>query len=189
MIAGAMLGKRVEYWDVNYHKVQALAEFSLTGLPVFRSMPEGLETWGGAAATAPGEGGTQCAGSTVPSGDRRAFQTWVEGLHRLRSDITRVVPESVMILVDDQALGGLPMGGRRVVPFLERDGHFYGQPSDDAMAIRELERLRGAGAGFIAFAWPAFWWLDYYSGLHQHLRSKYRCVLENDCVVLFDLRS
>jgi hypothetical protein len=76
-----------------------------------------------------------------------------------------------------------------VVPFLERNGQFYGPPSDDATAISELERLRVAGASFIAFAWPAFWWLDYYSGLHQHLRSNFRCVLENDRVVLFDLRS
>jgi hypothetical protein len=45
-----------------------------------------------------------------------------------------------------------------------------------------------AGAGFIVFAWPAFWWLDHYAGLHRHLRAHFRCVLENDRLVVFDLR-
>lgn len=43
--------------------------------------------------------------------------------------------------------------------------------------------------GFIAFRWPAFWWIEYYCGLHRYLRSYFRCMLENDCVVVFDLRA
>lgn len=37
MIAAAMLGKRVEYSATTYHKVPAIAEFSLRGFPVHRS--------------------------------------------------------------------------------------------------------------------------------------------------------
>ena len=37
MIAAAMLGKRVEYSATTYHKVPAIAEFSLKGFPVHRS--------------------------------------------------------------------------------------------------------------------------------------------------------
>ena len=33
----------------------------------------------------------------------------------------------------------------------------------------------------MAFAWPAFWWLDHYRGLAQQLES-YSCVLRNDRV-------
>jgi hypothetical protein len=51
-----------------------------------------------------------------------------------------------------------------------------------------LERLRQSGAGFMIFAWPAFWWLDYYGGLHRHLRTAYRCILKNERAIIFDLR-
>jgi hypothetical protein len=56
------------------------------------------------------------------------------------------------------------------------------------MAIQELDRLRQCGASFIVLAWPAFWWFDYYSELHRHLRSEFLCVLENERLVVFDLR-
>ena len=59
---------------------------------------------------------------------------------------------------------------------------------DDETAIRELERLRRSGASFLAFAWPAFWWLDYYSEFSGYLRAKFPCLLENKHLVVFDLR-
>jgi exopolysaccharide biosynthesis predicted pyruvyltransferase EpsI len=37
MIAAAMLGKRVRYWATAYHKVPAIAEWSLRGFPVERA--------------------------------------------------------------------------------------------------------------------------------------------------------
>ena len=37
MIAAAMLGKRVEYHGTNYHKVPAIAEYSLQGFPVSKT--------------------------------------------------------------------------------------------------------------------------------------------------------
>ncbi len=40
----------------------------------------------------------------------------------------------------------------------------------------------------MAIAWPAFWWLEYYKELHQYLRSNFSCLLENENLVLFDLR-
>jgi polysaccharide pyruvyl transferase WcaK-like protein len=105
-------------------------------------------------------------------------------------DITQVIPEGQdLILVDECRWGTEVAAGHRVIPFLEKDGQYWGQPADDGTAIRELERLRQAGAGFMVFAAPAFWWLEYYAGLHAHLRSKFRCVLENDRLVVFDLRS
>lgn len=96
-------------------------------------------------------------------------------------------------MVDDQQWSdrwarGEVVTARRTIPFLERDGQYWGQPADDQTAVRELERLRGAGASCIAFAWPAFWWLDHYSGLHEHLRLRYPCVIRGENLVVFDLR-
>ena len=104
-------------------------------------------------------------------------------------EIAALVPaEARLILVDEASLGSEVVGDRHAIPFLEREGQYWGPPADDEMAIRELERLRRAGAAFMVFAWPAFWWLDYYAGLRDYLGSKFRCVLKNSRVVAFDLR-
>jgi len=96
---------------------------------------------------------------------------------------------SAFILADEDKweTGEFVLGHRRI-PILEKDGHYWGKPLDSETAIREVERLRQAGAAFIVFAWPSFWWLDYYSGLSRHLRSTFPCVLENERLVAFDLR-
>jgi hypothetical protein len=101
-----------------------------------------------------------------------------------------VVPrESRFILIDGEGLRAEIDTGRHVIPFLERDGRYWGPPPEDSTAIRELKRLRQSGAQFLIVAWPAFWWLDHYAGLHAHLRAQYRHVLETERVVIFDLRT
>lgn len=100
-----------------------------------------------------------------------------------------VPPGETFILVDDQQLGGADLvPERHVVPFLERDGLYWGPPPSDEIAVWELGRLRQSGAGFIVFARPAFWWLDHYPGLTRHLNDKFRCLLKNEHIVVFDLR-
>jgi hypothetical protein len=98
-----------------------------------------------------------------------------------------VAPDGAFVLVDERWLAPEMLPGRRVIPFLERDGQYWGLPADDETAIRELERLRRAGAGHIVFAWPAFWWLDHYAGFHRYLRARFPCALENERLVAFDL--
>ena len=41
----------------------------------------------------------------------------------------------------------------------------------------------------MVFTWPAFWWLDAYPRLQRYLVAGFRCVLQNDRVVVFDLRA
>jgi predicted O-methyltransferase YrrM len=115
---------------------------------------------------------------------------WRQRVNASIREITPIIPPGDMfILVDGGQWGddGV-VSDRRHVPFIEHEGQYWGPPPDGATAIRELERLRRAGAGFIVFVWPAFWWLDHYTEFHCHLRSKFRCVLDNDRVVMFDLR-
>ena len=109
-------------------------------------------------------------------------------MREARDELVRLIPpDAKFILVDeDQMRCELPH--QRTVPFLEKDGVYWGPPADDATAIRECERLRQAGAGFIAFVWTTFWWLDHYAGFARHLRSHFPCVAENSRVILFDLR-
>jgi glycosyltransferase involved in cell wall biosynthesis len=126
------------------------------------------------------------------SADIQAWRanSWVHQIYRATQEIAALVPRGDnFILVDaSQWAAGEVVAGRRCIPYLERDGQYWGAPPDDETALRELERLRQSGASFMAFGWPAFWWLDYYSGLHSHLRSAFPCVLQNDRLVVFDLR-
>jgi glycosyltransferase involved in cell wall biosynthesis len=115
--------------------------------------------------------------------------SWIHRIHRAAQELAALVPPAgTVILVDeDQWVAGAAVYGRPRRHFLERDGQYWGPPPDDATAIRELERLRAAGARHIVFAWPAFWWLEHYAGLHGHLCSRYRRVLGNSRVIVFDL--
>jgi hypothetical protein len=94
----------------------------------------------------------------------------------------------MFVLVDEEHIRE-SLAHTGALPFLEKDGQYWGPPSDDATAIRELERLRKAGARSVVFIWTAFWWLKHYAKFERHLRSRYRCARKNECLVAFDLRS
>lgn len=115
--------------------------------------------------------------------------SWFHRVKESLSEIAATVPRgAALVLIDNDEWGtGDVVNGRRRIPFLERDGQYWGAPPDDETAVRELERLRAAGAAYAVLAWPAFWWLDCYAGLRDHLRSHYPCRLENDRLVIFDL--
>jgi glycosyltransferase involved in cell wall biosynthesis len=116
---------------------------------------------------------------------------WFHRIHLAIQEIIALVPPGdTFILVDRNRWGtDDSIAGRRRMPFLEREGQYGGAPSDDRTALREFERLRESGATFIVFGWPAFWWLNDYLGLHRRLRSQFRCILENERLIVFDLRT
>jgi hypothetical protein len=110
-------------------------------------------------------------------------------LRQFVQDVEPIIPTgSFFVLVNKGRTVPLD-GGRRFVPFPERDGEWAGYPPDDAAAIAELERLRSSGAEFMVFPQPMFYWLDAYSGLRDHLYARSRCALSNDRALIFDLRS
>ena len=105
-------------------------------------------------------------------------------------ELANIIPkENKFILVDQEQLRELMALGKQAIPVLECSGQYWGPPADDQTATRELTRLRQSGAKFLVFAWPAFWWLDFYSDFEQYLQSRFSCVLKNDRVVVFDLRA
>ena len=108
---------------------------------------------------------------------------------RLAQEGCAIVPRGEsFVLVDDGEYGVNAIPGRSGLPFLERNGLYWGEPADDDEAIRELERLRDAGSGFLIFAWVSFWWLDYYKKFHDYLRSRFKCIKANNCIIAFDIR-
>jgi glycosyltransferase involved in cell wall biosynthesis len=103
-------------------------------------------------------------------------------------EIIRLHPATEkFILVDEEQLRS-DVASAQVIPFVEKDGQWWGPPNDDDHAIQELERLRKADAAFIIFIKPTFWWLDHYVGFNEFLRAHYKCILANDWLIVFDLR-
>jgi hypothetical protein len=102
--------------------------------------------------------------------------------------VAHVPADATLILVEQAHLVGVPAGRWRILPFLEHRGQYWGPPPDDETAVRELERMRGEGAAFMAFAWPAFWWFNHYPRLVGHIESRYQRVADTERIRLFDLR-
>jgi glycosyltransferase involved in cell wall biosynthesis len=114
--------------------------------------------------------------------------SWLYRFVAAREEIVRLIPISAtLILVDQEEVGRELVSGRKMYPFLERDGEYWGAPENDETAIRELERLRRTGATFLVFAWPAFWWLEHYGGFRQYLEQRYPCMMKNERLTIFDL--
>jgi hypothetical protein len=116
------------------------------------------------------------------------FAYWSQVRAAAKTLAAAVPRDALLILADENQLRAKIVPHHATVPFLERGGQYWGPPADDASAIRELERLRQTGAQFFAFAWPAFWWLNYYTGFTRYLRSHFRAALENEILIVFDLR-
>ncbi len=130
-------------------------------------------------------------GSMTPTPNPEVFKQtpWLYEMHVALREIATLVPQGrSFILVDELKWGGGEvLAGRHAIPFTEREGEYWGPPPDDETGIREVERLRQAGAHSIVFAWPAFWWLDYYIELHHYLCASFPCVLENKRLIVFRL--
>lgn len=118
-------------------------------------------------------------------------ESWFYRLHQALQDVADLVPSGhAFVLADGDKWGTVEwMDGRRRIPFLARNGMHWGNPADDAEAIRETERLRREGASFMVLGWPVFWWREHYPEWDRHVRSTYPCIVENDRLVAFDLRT
>jgi glycosyltransferase involved in cell wall biosynthesis len=106
------------------------------------------------------------------------------------NDLERVVPAGTeFALVNDSELGfGEIVDGRRAVPLPHRDGVTWGAPASDEAALEELRRLQQSGVSILAIGWPSFWWFDHYPCFIRHLRRNADCLLENERLVVFQLR-
>lgn len=168
--------------------------------PPARPLPEGLRAWLDADPEATIY---QFVVRAVPSPDAEAnlrararrreeenAVRWQERVRQAWRELEGVVPTGQpFILIDEDALRSQLGTDLRPLPFVERDGQYWGPPADDASAVRELERLRAGGARLAVVAWPAIWWLDYYQGLARHLAAHYRQLLKNDRFIVFDLQA
>jgi SAM-dependent methyltransferase len=117
-------------------------------------------------------------------------QTWQNRVLRLAVDLAAFTQKGdVIVLADEDQFGQLYLPQRVVRPFVEHNGAYFGPPRDDAHALGELIRMKNEGAGYLAFGWPAFWWLGFYSDFSQHLQQHSEELVRNDQLVLYKLKS
>jgi glycosyltransferase involved in cell wall biosynthesis len=123
--------------------------------------------------------------------DFNAWQanSWWCRFKRATNSLDTIVPKGEsFILVDDCTWGMQGDSVRHPIPFLEMDGEYWGPPPDSATAIQALEKLRASGICFIVIVWMSFWWLEYYTDFSKYLHLHYSCILEDENLIIFDLR-
>jgi FkbM family methyltransferase len=110
-------------------------------------------------------------------------------IHMVEQQLAAVTSRDAVVIVADLDEGGFgrSIAGRARLPFVEKEGQYFGPPADDEHAISELVRLRAVGATHFALLWPAFWFFDTYPLFERHLRRVHRCVLENARAMVFEL--
>ena len=122
---------------------------------------------------------------------RESF-SWRRTWRKRRDDAIRKIAAHIpagetLILVDQDEWKLDEIQDRTLVPFLEKDGRYWGPPPSDKVALEELARLRKAGAKYIVICWPAFWWVDRYAKFYRYLQSNHSCIFESKSLVIFDL--
>jgi hypothetical protein len=174
-IAAAMLGKLVAYSVSNYHKVQSIVDYALGGFSVER-VPMRIDDEAG-----PGPSRS----ASEPHAENR---DWRQRVMTASNDLRRIAIEAEpMVLIDGDELRDRLVPDLNVIPFLGRDGQYWGPPADSAAAIQELETLRAAGARWLVLAWPSFWWRDHYAEFWDHASKRYTCCAETEDLVVIRL--
>ncbi|MGH7801485.1 MAG: glycosyltransferase family 2 protein [Thermodesulfobacteriota bacterium] len=131
---------------------------------------------------------SETARNGVDSVDAYAHKNWWGRIFLAIQEIAALIPaKETFILVDEDHFVFDFFDKRNYIPLIDHDNSDSGRSADDESLIREFKRLQRVGATFIVFGFPAFWWLDYYSGFHEYLKSRYTCILKNDRLVIFDL--
>ena len=114
---------------------------------------------------------------------------WHQRCAKLAQTIRDVVPEhETFVLVDDAQLAtNEHIATLEFLTFVERDGEYLGSPSDDSMAVEELDRVRAKGCSHIVIAWPCFWYLEHYRGFTRHLEGNFPLVKRTDEAIIFQI--
>ena len=68
------------------------------------------------------------------------------------------------------------------------DGRYAGHyPADGREASAHVEQLRVGAAQYLVFPSTAFWWLDHYSELREHLDNRYTRIWSDANCLIFRL--
>jgi GT2 family glycosyltransferase len=118
-----------------------------------------------------------------------ADEAWNRAIRGTAETVRRVVPrDAVLAAVDKHDPTLLFLSGRRGRHFPDSRLLPEGYPRDDATAIAHLQELQRRGVSHIVFPQTAFWWLDHYGELGQHLEGSCRPLWKDETCRIYDLR-
>jgi hypothetical protein len=122
----------------------------------------------------------------------RAFPHANEWMHKLMEAThefkEKVSPGKSFILIDQEGFGEEFSTGRHKLFFTEKDGVYNGEPATDEKALEEVERLLNHGPDYLVIGWPSFWWTSYYTKFYQFVQTSFKCILENERLIIYDLK-
>jgi glycosyltransferase involved in cell wall biosynthesis len=132
----------------------------------------------------PGAGGDHTEPARLDAQQYRQLQ------EAIRQQVEAVLPKAATVLVvsrGDDAL--LKLGSCTAWHFPQTPEGLYAgyHPADSAAAIAHLEALRAKGGQYLLFPQTAFWWLDHYHGLKEHLDNRYVQAWRDEQCVLYKL--
>lgn len=105
-----------------------------------------------------------------------------------KATIESIVPEGATFVVAQTDHWGTWSHDRRAETLMSRGGVPWGAPPDGASAVAALTEHVRRGATHLVFPWPEYWWFDHYCEFLEYIRGRYMCIVENDQLVVFDLR-
>lgn len=114
---------------------------------------------------------------------------WNQRVARMKKKMQLSIPtDDMLIMVDEATFESHLFSQWEVVPFIEKDGLYWGVPTDDEVAISELNRLCSWGAKYIIFTWPTFWWLEHFKKFTEYLYHNFSCIKQDKDIVCFKLQ-
>lgn len=115
---------------------------------------------------------------------------WMHKLMEATADLRQHLPPGArFILIDYEGFGTEFASDRHAIPFLEKDGQYWGPPAHSQEAWTEMERLiEQYRPSYLVLGWPAFWWQEHYAEWMHRVQTKYPCRLDNDRLKIYDLR-
>lgn len=105
-------------------------------------------------------------------------QAYKHRLGIIADKLEELIPKDVKVVLLDQNewRGAFSLSVKYMLSFPTKEGVYSGPPSDSETAVCELRKMVESGAEYIILGWPAFWWLEYYQGLREFLRTSCDCI-------------
>ncbi len=120
---------------------------------------------------------------------RDALADWRRRLVELQAVLGEVIPAGArVVLADEEQLRNV-LSGIECIPFMERDGIYWGPPGSAEEAIKELQRQLQRSITWFAIAWPMFWMLKKYPSFAEYLNNSFESRYDSTIVRIYELRS
>ena len=120
---------------------------------------------------------------------RDAEADWRQGLLELQAIITDFMPRGARVVVADEEQLRSSLSRIEGIPFVERDGTYWGPPGSAGEAIEEIQKQHQRGASWLIIAWPMLWMLEKYPSVSAFLHNNFESRHDSAVAHIFELRS